>query len=867
MGNPMKIIFAVCLALVLQTAKAMAQSVTNSFWIQSDQTNVELNYSLADTNGAFFLLQSDQLTNMIGDGQEIFAGIAASNPVGAISVPLPTNSAAYWTLMQDPTIIATASDLVPNLDGEESPVDLSEIFIQSTNLPAELTANTPIPLTLNVYDINGNVLSTNGQISLSLGLADGTAVDFSYSLLPAVVTVTNGTAQTTLTIQTTNNLIGVFLYCGFTWQSAGGPSKLSSAPVMPIGQANVLYTSYADPDTVNWLYPLSGSFPFVGGFGEYPGHKDIHWGIDLAAPLGTCVLAAKQGIVVHVGKDLGKDCTSLQNQIVEIYHGNGYVTRYMHINPLAWPGKIVNKGDVVGTVGQFCVKVHLHFEMNQLNDPSFYNQNYNYMKLYSGVLSLEGKGKISPINPINPAFTFSQDLFSSGGYIPSLLLPALYFRCSHPALINTPLPMQPSNPSQEPVSSIVKPSEVYIVLQAVLQNFGSVLAPDNPVLTPTNITFTSDVGPAQQIVYGTTQASIKQLDPRGKSASQLAGPGYTLLTTPETSLKSADIPKYRSLRYKYWFQWDTSQYAPLVGPPSLGPHGFTVQAQDLAGHSVSSNFTFGPSIQPITRPFAASPSGSVLTVPINYRFGPLPNVGMSSLNALDICQCSVSVTPASDWTVLIQPALGQTAQGSNGLDFNVFGDMQTSKVKLLVTPNNANVTNGTLTLGASSWVFPGIQDQANVELIQQPIDCSGISVSGSVSLTAYNIDANDDSETKTADWTVTQTSPEVGGSLTCSSVTTAGTLTYSVQLQSSHGQCQVVTTASFSAAGGGIINFPWGGMALLNLAVALESVGITELFPHLALHPPKLNNAIMRASLQTAPLTTQRMTLALLSKQ
>jgi formylglycine-generating enzyme required for sulfatase activity len=109
----------------------------------------------------------------------------------------------------------------------------------------------------------------------------------------------------------------------------------------------------------------------------------------------------------------------------------------------------------------------------------------------------------------------------------------------------------------------------------------------------------------------------------------------------------------------------------------------------------------------------------LLTIPINYRFGPLPNVGISGAT-LDKCICSVSVTPASDWTIQFQPGSGQTSPYPGSLSFPISGDQRMNQAALQVTPANAGVSTGQLTLTASSWVFPNIQDQVTIQLEVAP---------------------------------------------------------------------------------------------------------------------------------------------------
>ena len=56
----------------------------------------------------------------------------------------------------------------------------------------------------------------------------------------------------------------------------------------------------------------------------FDGNQASHQGIDFAGAAGTQVLAVADGIVSHTGLDGG------YGRLIEITHGNGYVTRYAH---------------------------------------------------------------------------------------------------------------------------------------------------------------------------------------------------------------------------------------------------------------------------------------------------------------------------------------------------------------------------------------------------------------------------------------------------------------------------------------------------------------------------------------------------------
>lgn len=86
-----------------------------------------------------------------------------------------------------------------------------------------------------------------------------------------------------------------------------------------------------------------------------------HWGLDLISQQGEPVYAAADGVVRYVdhsSKGLGN--------VVAIDHGNGYVTRYAHLeNTRVSKGQKVTRGKQIGQVGMSgnSFAPHLHYEV------------------------------------------------------------------------------------------------------------------------------------------------------------------------------------------------------------------------------------------------------------------------------------------------------------------------------------------------------------------------------------------------------------------------------------------------------------------------------------------------------------------------
>jgi murein DD-endopeptidase MepM/ murein hydrolase activator NlpD len=92
------------------------------------------------------------------------------------------------------------------------------------------------------------------------------------------------------------------------------------------------------------------------------GVRAMHEGLDFAAKEGTPVVAAADGVVTFNGSYGG------YGRMVELNHGNGFVTRYAHnlVNKVR-VGQRVARGQVVALVGAsgLSTSTHLHYEVRQ----------------------------------------------------------------------------------------------------------------------------------------------------------------------------------------------------------------------------------------------------------------------------------------------------------------------------------------------------------------------------------------------------------------------------------------------------------------------------------------------------------------------
>jgi murein DD-endopeptidase MepM/ murein hydrolase activator NlpD len=108
----------------------------------------------------------------------------------------------------------------------------------------------------------------------------------------------------------------------------------------------------------------NGKFRSPYGYRRHPilGYRKMHWGVDWAAPRGTPIIAAGNGIVESAGWESGYGKQTV------IRHANGYVTSYSHqskIPEAIKPGARVRQGQIIGYVGSTGLSTgpHLHYEV------------------------------------------------------------------------------------------------------------------------------------------------------------------------------------------------------------------------------------------------------------------------------------------------------------------------------------------------------------------------------------------------------------------------------------------------------------------------------------------------------------------------
>ena len=128
---------------------------------------------------------------------------------------------------------------------------------------------------------------------------------------------------------------------------------------------SLLFNRELDRNAIPSGDPIANSY-ITSGFGgradPFGGGHQFHKGIDFEADIGDPVLAVADGVVSFSGVRSG------YGNVIEIDHGNGYVTRYAHNSRLARTvGDLVRSGQEIAKAGSTgrSTGAHVHLEVWQ----------------------------------------------------------------------------------------------------------------------------------------------------------------------------------------------------------------------------------------------------------------------------------------------------------------------------------------------------------------------------------------------------------------------------------------------------------------------------------------------------------------------
>lgn len=172
--------------------------------------------------------------------------------------------------------------------------------------------------------------------------------------------------KTLLKAATSGLAIGFLLQ---TLSACSSVSKNSSVSVSPPAKKEVAAEKDLGLSTRRYFdWPVNEA-RLTRGFFTHPARRKgkPHMGIDLAAPKGTPIMAAHNGLVIYVGKEFRG-----YGRVVMIEGRDGFASLYAHLSKAnVKPGQQVKQGQLVGAMGRtgHATGVHLHFEIRRQTGP------------------------------------------------------------------------------------------------------------------------------------------------------------------------------------------------------------------------------------------------------------------------------------------------------------------------------------------------------------------------------------------------------------------------------------------------------------------------------------------------------------------
>ncbi len=148
------------------------------------------------------------------------------------------------------------------------------------------------------------------------------------------------------------------------------PALLPSVTVEePEAEIQPVWNEGEDLESVSFVWPVEGEPERLHDVQAL--HYDVtlrdwrtHDGVDILAPLGETVVAARSGVVQSVEDD------GLYGTVVTVDHGDGSLACYANLaaEPAVGAGDWVSAGEVIGAVGatalcEIAQESHLHFAM------------------------------------------------------------------------------------------------------------------------------------------------------------------------------------------------------------------------------------------------------------------------------------------------------------------------------------------------------------------------------------------------------------------------------------------------------------------------------------------------------------------------
>jgi formylglycine-generating enzyme required for sulfatase activity len=434
-------------------------------------------------------------------------------------------------------------------------------------MPTNLVNGQTFPIVFIVTDPTGQPVLLTGTATLMVVSASDGSSHPDATVTPPTGQMTNGFLQMQITVNAVSSLAGYTLALSIIPMPQGAirpkgltPTFLQVAfdlgPVPLTPQQISYYTQQlahlrtANTDNGNtWNNPLNGGYGRVSGsFGEWRGDNNTrcHHGLDLPTPAASTVLASRSGVVS------AKNVVSGIGAYVVIDHGNGWFSRYLHLDQnhiLVHKGQAIVRGTPLANqlYSPPGWGVHLHFEVRY--------DSQNIPRWDIGEPGVAQDPVLTPgIFAVPPATALPQiDIFGLTGQAPR---ETVFQKAA------------PSGDGSSPVYLFAKTSD---------RESGNNPGPRSVSFWPEGAALPQTIMPSNDTVLTTLYAPLSGTD---------ANEGFALYDIrANNKAKPSDY-------FRYWFRWDTSAYA----TNRVGPRSFTASVQGYSGLTTNYTFTFGPKV-------------------------------------------------------------------------------------------------------------------------------------------------------------------------------------------------------------------------------------------------------------------------------
>jgi murein DD-endopeptidase MepM/ murein hydrolase activator NlpD len=367
---------AAALGVVVPQQQATARTTLNPSILntlnalpQPDRSEAVLSSPIQATVWQVEAVSSLQAPATFSTTPNILAPLAAntsSQPIvggGQPTVVTPSGEAIDISAAVVPSSNASSateviSPVVHTVSKGENLTEIADKYQVSTDLIAE-TNRIPNP---NVIDVNEDLVIPASTLSAATGGVVTASLTQNIEGTPSAALTAQGLPSATVLLASNPNTVqNTPDYASSASQiarrSVFSPMPSLELPPLNANAAGQFLPSMLQNGVQAFIWPANGVF--TSGYGWRWGR--MHRGIDIAAPVGTPVVASAAGVVISAGWNSGGF-----GNLVEIRHPDGTVTRYAHNSSvLTRIGAVVEQGELIAHMGSTgrSTGPHTHFEI------------------------------------------------------------------------------------------------------------------------------------------------------------------------------------------------------------------------------------------------------------------------------------------------------------------------------------------------------------------------------------------------------------------------------------------------------------------------------------------------------------------------